>query len=77
MKNAVAILIAGALIAAALFAHLMVDRFQPAGGFILDGTPGVWRLNVRNGSVTLCLLERDPEPRTKDAVDQYYVKCRE
>ncbi len=76
MNNAVAILIAGALIAAALLAHLMVDRYQPGGGFTVDGMPGLWRLNMRNGAVTPCLLVRDPEPRTQRPVDQYYVQCR-
>ena len=76
MNNAVAIVIAGALIAAALFAHLMVDRYRAAGSFTVDGMPGLWRLNERNGSVAPCLLVRDPQPPTNDTIVQYYVQCR-
>ena len=74
--NSVAIVVAGALVATALLLGLMVDRFQMIGGLTLDGTPSVWRLNTRNGNVSVCVLTRDKNPVGHEIADQYYVYCR-
>ena len=76
MDNSISILVSGGLIAAALFGGLMVDRYQVAGTFAVDGTPAVWRLNVRSGSVSLCLLNRHAENGGADWTNKFGVQCR-
>jgi 5,10-methylene-tetrahydrofolate dehydrogenase/methenyl tetrahydrofolate cyclohydrolase len=76
-NHSIAIVIAGGLIAAALLAFLMVDRYQIVNAGTVDGRPALFRLDERNGSVTVCLLMTDRHPRTTDLVDQYFVQCRE
>lgn len=75
LNTPVAIVIAGALIAGAILTTLMVDRFAPAS-FTIDGKPGVFRMNLRNGTVIPCLLIPDPAPHSRDPVDQILVQCR-
>ncbi len=74
-NNSIAILIAGALIATALVMGLMVDRYEAAGGATVNGIPAVWRLNVRTGIASLCMVASEPHPRSNDPVEQYRVQC--
>jgi hypothetical protein len=75
-NNSVAILIAGALVSAALLIGLMVDRYEAVGGAMVNGTAAAWRLNVRTGVMTLCMVATDPSPSSNAPVDQYRVQCK-
>jgi hypothetical protein len=71
-----AVLLSALIIALALLVPSMIDRYEPAGSFTIDGTPGVWRINPRTGRVTSCLLLPDPTPRTNDPAEKYFTQCR-
>ncbi len=78
LSTPAAILIAGLLVALAITAHLMVDRFElVSGGLTIEGYPAIWRLNVRNGHVTPCVLLPDPTPPNPLPTGKYYVRCRD
>jgi hypothetical protein len=75
-NNSFAIVVAGALVAASLLLALLVDRYQISGGATVNGVPAVWRLNVRTGVTTICILASESEPRSQSVADQYRVECR-
>ena len=75
-SGSTAVLIAGALISIVLLFGLMVDRYEAVGGTVINGTPAAWRLNVRTGVMSLCMVANDPNPSSRAPVDQYRVQCK-
>ncbi len=77
MKTPHAILIAGLLIAGAIALTSMVDRYQLQAGLTIEDTPAAWRLNVRSGKVTVCMLAPVIKPAGPEPVERHLVQCRE
>ena len=65
-----AVLLAGALIAAALVLPLLLPKYQIVGNS--DSGAAVTRLNVRTGAVVLCVPHTDVRPAGENAVVTYH-----